>query len=293
MKADLLIKKRIPLQKWIASLDYTKGTPQTILVAIAHMVLRIDLEGKVYWTFGTNGSVTKCRLGTFQDRQIVICGGFDYFITYLDLNDGIPYFPKYPLRDPLYSLELFQSGDNILACAGRTALVLNPPQTDAVWIKKFSKPLICSQTSNDGVYIGGLDNNVRKLTLEGEFIWEKQFDSPPQTITVFGSDLIIGFASGQAICLSSEGEENWRINLRKPISTANFFRMTHVDARYLLITTLEGKIFLFDEERCPIAELDIETPIFSACFNNINPSEYTFFIGTNNGELLLSTVVFE
>lgn len=281
------------MQKWIASLDYTKGTPQTILVAIAHMVLRIDLEGKVYWTFGTNGSVTKCRLGTFQDRQVVICGGFDYFITYLDLNDGIPCFPKYPLEDPLNSLELFQSGDRILACAGRTVLVFNPPQTDIIWAKRFFKPLICSQTSNEGIYIGSLDNYVRKLSLEGEFIWEKQFDSSPQTIAVFGSDLIIGFASGQAICLSPEGEENWRLNLRKPISTVNFFRPAQLNARYLLITTLEGKIFLFDEEHCPIAELDIETPIFSACFNNTSHSEYNFFIGTNSGELLLLTVVFK
>ncbi|MFX0092603.1 MAG: hypothetical protein ACFFBD_12640 [Candidatus Hodarchaeota archaeon] len=290
MKTNLVIKKRIPLQKWIASLDYTKDSPQTALVAVANMVMRVDFAGKIYWAFETQGSITKCRLGTYQDKQIVICGGFDYFLNYLDLHEGTPTFPRYPLKEPLYSLELFPSGDTLIVCAGRTSAILKPPERQSVWTKTFTKPLKCAQTAKEAFFIGDLEGTVRKFTLQGTEIWEKHFGSSPQVITMLSKDILVGFASGQVICLSSEGEENWQINLKKPISSLNHFQISPRETKYLLITTLEGKVFLLDEEGNLITELDVKSPIYCAQFNIANPSEYSFLIGTNDGELLLLTM---
>ena len=49
------------------------------------------------------------------------------------------------------------------------------------------------------------------------------------------------------------------------------------------------KVFLFDEECSLVTELDIKSPIFTVRYNTVSPSEYTFFIGTNAGEILLLT----
>ncbi|MFX1250906.1 MAG: hypothetical protein ACFFCZ_04745 [Promethearchaeota archaeon] len=261
------------------------------MISAGQTLTQVDLNGNTRWTYYTTGSLNYCRVGIFQGEETVVCGGFDYTLTYLDPNGKFT-LPKKIVKAPVYALEILQS-DKLLVGAGKTVMIFEPPQKQATWTKVMPTVIKCAQTSLNSFYIGDLSGMIRKYSLEGELTWEKHLEGSPQTIAVYDpsdadSDLFVGLSNGAILCLSSEGELKWLVIRRwQPISTVTSFQMPGMVARQVLVTTLEGAIILLDETGGLIADLDITGAISSARFNTVGSSEYTFFLGTYQGEILL------
>ncbi|MFX0093521.1 MAG: hypothetical protein ACFFBD_17350 [Candidatus Hodarchaeota archaeon] len=293
MNAEIKIMKRIGLEHSpvINSIDYTLEESQKIVTAAGQALTLVDLSGNSFWTHFALGSLNHCRVGTFNEQETIVCGGFDYSITFLD-PEGRFRFPRKRVKYPVYALEIFQS-DKLFVCAGRTAMLFEPPQRQATWTEILPTVAKCSHTSTDSIYIGDLNNRVKKFTSEGELIWEAQLEASPQSIAVRNpddpeSDLTVGLSNGALVNLSPEGKENWLvIRKRQTISTLIYFQIPDLDEEHLFVTTLEGIVLVLNEEGCPVADLDLKCPVYAARFNTLNPSEYAFFVGTVKGDVLL------